>query len=103
MPPPLVVAYALAGSMDIDITSEPLGNGKDGKPVFLKDIWPTQEEVTEAVSSSIDSTMFTKNYETIFDGDEEWKRLKVPMGEPYAWEPDSTDIKRAPDFDDMPR
>jgi aconitate hydratase len=101
MSPPLVVAYALAGRIDFDITHDPLGNGKDGKPVYLRDIWPTQMEVDQAVKA-IDSSMFTRNYETIFDGDEEWKKLHVPEGETYAWEAKSTYIKRAPYFDDMP-
>jgi aconitate hydratase len=102
MSPPLVVAYALAGRIDTDITHDPLGTGKDGKPVYLRDIWPTQKEVEQAVAGAIDSTMFTHNYETIFDGDEEWKKLHVPKGETYQWEANSTYIKRAPYFDDMP-
>jgi aconitate hydratase len=101
MSPPLVVAYALAGRIDTDITKDSLGSGKDGKPVYLRDIWPTQKEVSEAVAA-IDSQMFTRNYETIFDGNEEWKTLPVPKGETYAWAADSTYIKRAPYFDDMP-
>ncbi len=102
MSPPLVVAYALAGRIDTDITRDPLGTGKDGKPVYLRDIWPTQKEVQQAVSGAIDSAMFTRNYETIFDGDEEWKKLHVPQGETYLWDAKSTYIKRAPYFDDMP-
>ena len=102
MSPPLVVAYALAGSMDIDIAHESLGTGKNGQPVYLKDIWPSQQEVEKTVAGAIDSSMFTKNYSTIFDGDQEWQRLKVPHGETYQWEPDSTYIKRAPYFDNMP-
>jgi aconitate hydratase len=102
MSPPLVVAYALAGRIDTDITRDPLGTGKDGQPVYLRDIWPTQKEVQQAVAEAIDPGMFTRNYETIFDGDEEWKKLQVPQGETYRWEPNSTYIKRAPYFDDMP-
>jgi aconitate hydratase len=102
MSPPLVVAYALAGSIDIDITQEPLGRGKGGQPVYLRDIWPTQQEVQETVRDAINSGMFVKNYETIFEGDEEWKKLRVPEGETYAWDADSTYIKRAPYFDEMP-
>jgi aconitate hydratase A / 2-methylisocitrate dehydratase len=102
MSPPLVVAYALAGRIDIDITKDQIGRGKDGKPVFLRDIWPTQQEVNDAVRSAINSGMFTKNYETIFEGDQEWKKLHVPQGETYAWDQGSTYIKRAPYFDDMP-
>jgi len=102
MSPPLVVAYALAGRIDLDITKDSLGKGKDGKPVYLRDIWPTQKEVQETVSKAINSSMFTRNYSTIFDGDHEWKQLSVPEGETYVWEADSTYIKRAPYFDDMP-
>ncbi|HWZ43048.1 MAG TPA: aconitate hydratase AcnA [Candidatus Saccharimonadales bacterium] len=102
MSPPLVVAYALAGSMDIDIAHESLGAGKNGQPVYLKDIWPSHAEVEKAVAGAIDSSMFTKNYSTIFDGDQEWQGLKIPHGETYQWEPDSTYIKRAPYFDNMP-
>jgi aconitate hydratase len=102
MSPPLVVAYALAGRMDTDITREPLGRGKDGKPVYLRDIWPTQKEVQDAIAGAVDSSMFTRNYETIFDGDAEWKKLQVPQGETYQWDAKSTYIKRAPYFDDMP-
>ncbi len=102
MSPPLVVAFALAGRIDTDITRDPLGKGKDGKPVYLRDIWPTQKEVQQAVAGAIEPGMFTHNYATIFDGDEEWKKLQVPQGETYRWEPNSTYIKRAPYFDDMP-
>jgi aconitate hydratase len=102
MSPPLVVAYALAGRIDTDITRDPLGTGKDGKPVYLRDIWPTQKEVEQVVAGAIDSSMFTHNYETIFDGDAEWKKLPVPQGETYQWDAKSTYIKRAPYFDDMP-
>jgi aconitate hydratase len=102
MSPPLVVAYALAGSMDIDIATEPLGTGKNGQPVYLKDIWPSHEEVEKTVAGAIDSAMFTKNYSTIFDGDEAWQHLKVPQGDTYQWDKDSTYIQRAPYFDNMP-
>jgi aconitate hydratase len=102
MSPPLVVAYALAGRIDLDLTQDPLGNGKDGKPVYLRDIWPTQKEVQDTVSQAINSGMFSKNYETIFDGGREWQELTVPEGETYIWDADSTYIKRAPYFDDMP-
>jgi aconitate hydratase len=101
MSPPLVVAYALAGRIDTDITKDSLGSGKDGKPVYLRDIWPTQKEVSDALAA-IDSQMFTRNYATIFDGNEEWRKLAVPKGETYAWAEGSTYIKRAPYFDDMP-
>ena len=102
MSPPLVVAYALAGRIDLDLTQDPLGKGKDGKPVYLRDIWPTQKEVQDTVSQAINSGMFSKNYETIFDGGHEWQDLPVPEGETYIWDADSTYIKRAPYFDDMP-
>src|SRR5437016_1494177 len=102
MSPPLVVAYALAGRIDVDIVSDPLGKDKNDNPVYLRDIWPSQKEVQNAVADAIDSSMFTENYATIFEGDDEWKRLKVPQGETYQWEADSTYIKRAPYFDDMP-
>ena len=103
MSPPLVVAYALAGRIDCDITKEPLGKDKNGNQVYLRDIWPTQQEVQKTVESCIDSSMFSSNYEKIFDGDEEWKRLRVPQGETYRWDSGSTYIQRAPYFDDMPR
>jgi len=103
MSPPMVVAYALAGRIDCDITQESLGKDKNGKPVYLRDIWPTQQEIQDVLRSSIDSGMFSSNYASIYDGDEEWKRLIVPHGETYHWEADSTYIQRAPYFDDMPR
>jgi aconitate hydratase len=102
MSPPLVVAYALAGRIDIDLARDPLGKGSDGKPVYLRDIWPTQKEVQSTVAACIDSKMFQDNYKTIFEGDAEWKRLQVPEGDTYGWEPDSTYIRRAPYFDQMP-
>jgi aconitate hydratase len=101
MSPPLVVAYALAGRMDIDLYGEPLGTSRDGKPVFLKDIWPTTREVAETVERSVRPEMFTKEYGAVFDGDERWNGLPVPEGDLYAWDPASTYIKRAPYFDDM--
>src|SRR5262249_49292040 len=99
MSPPLVVASALAGRIDLDITQDPLGNGNDGKPVYLRDIWPSQTEVQDAVRQGISTGMFSKNYETIFEGDQEWKELRVPEGETYAWDAASTYIKPAPYFD----
>jgi aconitate hydratase len=102
MSPPLVVAYALAGRIDVDITRDPLGTGKDGKPVYLRDIWPTQKEIRDTLASAIDSEMFQKNYKSIFDGDAEWKKLQVPTGDTYRWDPKSTYIRRAPYFDQMP-
>jgi aconitate hydratase len=102
MSPPLVVAYALAGRIDHDLLTEPLGKDHQGKPVFLRDIWPSQEEVDEVVRRCIDSEMFRSNYESIAEGDEHWKRLRVPQGDTYAWDKSSTYIKKAPYFDDMP-
>ena len=101
MSPPLVVAFALAGRIDTDLRKDPLGKGKDGKPVYLADIWPTQREVEEAVEHSVTAEMFSKSYAEVFAGDERWRGLSVPKGETYAWEKDSTYIRRAPYFDDM--
>ncbi|MGA2101228.1 MAG: aconitate hydratase AcnA, partial [Candidatus Sulfotelmatobacter sp.] len=101
MSPPLVVAFALAGRIDTDLRKDPLGKGKDGQPVYLADIWPTSREIDEAMSQSITSEMFAKSYSEVFQGDERWRGLAVPKGETYAWEGDSTYIRRAPYFDDM--
>jgi aconitate hydratase len=101
MSPPLVVAYALAGHISHDFAKDALGMGKDGQPVYLKDIWPTQKEVSDTVASCIDSTMFRTQYATVTDGDANWKGLKFPSGEVYGWEPDSTYIRKAPYFDGM--
>jgi aconitate hydratase len=97
--PPLVVAYALAGSLDIDITAEPLGQGKDGKPVYLKDIWPSAPDVAAAVASSVDSAMFKKGYANVFLGDANWAAIKTPAGKIYAWDGKSTYVKNPPYFD----
>jgi len=99
--PPLVVAYALAGRIDIDFHTEPLGIGIDG-PVFLRDIWPSAKEVADVIDRSIKSAMFRKSYAQVFDGDERWRGLPVPEGDRFAWEPTSTYIRRAPYFDGMP-
>jgi aconitate hydratase len=101
MSPPLVVAFALAGRIDTDLRKDALGKGKDGKPVYLADIWPTQREVEEAVEKSVTAEMFSKSYAEVFAGDERWRGLSVPKGQTYAWERDSTYIRRAPYFDDM--
>jgi aconitate hydratase len=101
MSPPLVVAYALAGHIGHNFTKDPLGQGNNGKPVFLKDIWPTQEEVAAVVAASIDSEMFRHQYSTVSDGDNNWQSLKFPDGKTYGWEPDSTYIRKAPYFDGM--
>ena len=101
MSPPLVVAFALAGRIDIDLRKDPLGKGKDGQPVYLADIWPTSREIEESMSHAITSEMFSKSYAEVFQGDERWRGLAVPKGDTYAWEKDSTYIRRAPYFDAM--
>jgi aconitate hydratase len=101
MSPPLVVAFALAGRIDVDLRRDPLGTGKDGKPVYLADIWPLQREVEDAVEHSISSNMFRKSYGEVFSGDEHWRSLPVPKGDTYTWDRDSTYIRRAPYFDEM--
>jgi len=103
MSPPLVVAFALAGRIDVDLRKDPLGTGKDGKPVFLADVWPTQREVEEAVEHSISSDMFRKSYGEVYEGDAHWRGLPVPKGDTYAWDEHSTYIRRAPYFDEMSR
>jgi aconitate hydratase len=100
--PPLVVAYALAGRMDVDLTTEPIGRSATGTDVFLKDIWPTNAEIDAAMSASINETMFTSRYGDVFTGDERWRAMPVPTGERYAWDPQSEYVKRAPYFDGMP-
>ncbi len=99
--PPLVVAYAIAGTVDIDMATDPLGNDKDGNPVYLADIWPSPEEVDTAIRSTIDAEMFRSEYETAFDGDANWQALPVPTGNIYVWDDSSTYIKRPPYFDNM--
>ena len=99
--PPLVVAYALAGSMDIDITREPLGSDHAGKPVYLKDIWPSAQEVAGAVAASVDATMFKKGYANVFGGDANWNAIKTPAGRIYAWDGNSTYVKNPPYFEGM--
>jgi aconitate hydratase len=101
MSPPLVVAFALAGRIDVDLRRDPLGTGKDGTPVYLADIWPSQREVEDAVEHSISSSMFRKSYGEVFSGDEHWRSLPVPKGDTYTWDKDSTYIRRAPYFDEM--
>jgi aconitate hydratase len=100
--PPLVVAYALAGKMDIDLYHEPLGTDQKGKPVFLRDIWPSQHEVQQAVEKSVRSEMFQKEYGEVFQGDERWNTLPVPEGDLYAWDAKSTYVKHPPYFVDIP-
>ncbi len=101
--PPLVVAYALAGSMNVDLTSEPLGTGADGKPVFLRDIWPSQHEIAETVSGSVDSRMFQSSYAGVFAGDANWQKVPTPSGDLYAWDAGSTYVQHPPYFTDMSR
>jgi aconitate hydratase len=101
MSPPLVVAYALAGTIDIDLTKDPIGLDANEQPVFLRDIWPTQQEIAETVETYITREMYSKSYANVFDGDEAWKNLAVPTGERYEWQPDSTYVRRGPYFDGM--
>ncbi len=98
--PPLCVAYALAGRMDIDILNDPLGEGSDGAPVYLGDIWPRSEEIKQTVEAAVRSDMFTKSYDDVFTGDERWRSLEVPKGDRYVWT-ESTYVRRPPFFDGM--
>jgi aconitate hydratase len=100
--PPLVVAYALAGRMDVDLTTEPLGEGSDGEPVYLRDLWPTQREIHDTIEDAVQSDMFRSSYADVYAGDERWNSLEVPSGDIYDWPP-STYVKRPPYFDGMPR
>jgi aconitate hydratase len=101
MSPPLVVAFALAGRIDIDLRKDAIANDKQGQPVYLADIWPSRSEVDEAVKKSISADMFRRSYGEVYHGDERWRGLPVPKGETYAWDKDSTYIRRAPYFDGM--
>jgi len=100
--PPLVIAYGIAGTMDFDFESDPLGHDSDGNPVFLKDIWPTQKEIEETIASSINRDMFAESYADVFKGDEHWRNLPTPSGNTFAWDPKSTYVRKAPYFDGMP-
>jgi aconitate hydratase len=100
--PPLVVAYALAGRMDVDLTTEPLGTGSDGKPVMLSDIWPTPQEIESTVRSSVTSAQYAKQYAEVYEGDAHWKSMPIPKGDVYQWDPKSTYIKMPPYFENMP-
>ncbi len=100
--PPLVVAYALAGGMDIDLRTQPLGTDPGGAPVHLKEIWPSPAEIAQAMGAAMDKEMFTRQYSSVFDGDDNWRAVEVPTGATYAWRDDSTYIKRPPFFDGMP-
>ena len=99
--PPLVVAYALAGSLHVDLETEPLGTGKDGKPVFLRDIWPSQKEIQAIVTGSLDSAMFRNSYADVFAGDRNWNSIQVPKGDRFAWANDSTYVRNPPYFEGM--
>jgi aconitate hydratase len=100
--PPLVVAYALAGSMDIDLYNEPLGTSTDGQPVFLRDIWPSSDEVEKVVGEAVESAMFRKSYGGVFKGDDNWNGLSIPTGQSFEWDESSTYVRKPPYFDDMP-
>jgi aconitate hydratase len=99
--PPLVVAYALAGTMDVDITTEPLGTGSDGQPVYLNDIWPSAKEIDDVIASAIGAAGFSSAYEDVFAGDEQWQSLPTPTGDTFAWADDSTYVRKPPYFDGM--
>ncbi|MGH3222948.1 MAG: aconitate hydratase [Streptosporangiaceae bacterium] len=99
--PPLVVAYALAGTMDTDLTAEPLGTGAGGRPVWLRDIWPSQAEIGEVIAACLRPDMYTREYAQVFAGDERWRSLPVPAGDMFAWDPTSTYVRRPPFFDGL--
>ncbi len=99
--PPLVVAYALAGRIDVDLSKDPLGTGRDGRPVYLKDVWPSPEEVNSVIRECVRAEMFEREYERIFDGDEHWKEMAAPTGSAFDWDPDSTYVREPPYFVDM--
>ena len=101
--PPLVVAYALAGSMDVDLMNDPLGQDADGNDVFLHDIWPSPQEIQETIDSAIASEMFSRDYADVFAGDERWQGLSTPEGDTFEWDPESTYVRKPPYFDGMDR
>jgi aconitate hydratase len=101
--PPLVVAYAIAGTMDHDFEKDSLGKGTDGKDVYLKDIWPSPKEIQDVIDTSISSEMFKKDYATVFEGDHRWKSLSTPKGKIFEWDLNSTYVRKAPYFDGMPK
>ncbi|MEO8907980.1 MAG: aconitate hydratase AcnA [Microbacteriaceae bacterium] len=101
--PPLVIAYALAGTMDIDLLTDSLGNDPSGEPVYLRDIWPTSTEIETVVGESVKSEMFSAGYSTVFDGDDNWKNLPIPQADMFAWDTTSTYVRQPPYFDGMPR
>jgi aconitate hydratase len=100
--PPLVVAYALAGTMNHDFENDSLGSDKDGNPVLLKDIWPSAQEIQDVIAASISSEMFTKDYASVFDGDHRWKSLDTPTGNTFEWDAESTYVRKPPYFENMP-
>ncbi len=100
--PPLVIAYALAGTMDFDFESDPLGKDTAGNDVFLRDIWPTQKDISDTIASAINQEMFTKNYADVFKGDKRWQNLPTPSGKTFDWDPKSTYVRKPPYFDGMP-
>jgi aconitate hydratase len=101
--PPLCVAYALAGSMDVDLYTEPLGEDSHGEPVYLKDIWPSTAEIASVVEEAVQSDMFRKSYDDVFDGDERWQTLEIPTGDLFSWDERSTYVRRPPFFEELPR
>jgi aconitate hydratase len=101
MSPPLVVAYALAGTIDVDIASDPIGVAADGGHVFLKDLWPSQQEIADLIAANVTSDMFAKSYASVYDGDDKWRAIPVAGGGRYLWDKDSTYVKEAPYFEDM--
>jgi aconitate hydratase len=101
--PPLVVAYALAGSMDLDLLNDPLGTGSDGQPVYLRDIWPSAQDVEDVIASALASEMFTRDYADVFAGDEQWQQLPTPTGDTFAWDAGSTYVRKPPYFEGMAR
>ncbi|MDP9240674.1 MAG: aconitate hydratase [Actinomycetota bacterium] len=100
--PPLVVAYALAGTMDLDLTTEPLATGSDGNDVYLRDVWPTAQEIQDVIDSAIESAMYSRDYADVFAGDDRWRSLPTPTGTTFDWDPDSTYVRKPPYFDGMP-
>jgi len=101
--PPLVIAYALVGTMDADLTRDPLGTDEAGEPVYLRDIWPSADEVQATIDASVNAEMFARNYADVFAGDERWRSLPTPAGDTFAWDPDSTYVRRPPYFEGMTR
>ncbi len=101
--PPLVVAYALAGRMDLDLATEPLGQGTDGEDVYLRDLWPTAQEIKDTIAQAVQSDMFSRTYANVYEGEDKWRSLEVPSGDLYAWDDASTYVRRPPYFDGMPR